>query len=258
MQTIDLDELWPRLTPTPGSKTCDALAAALFRATLDDRQGVQDTQTTDLELDLAAQTGVTIGDLAALRMPEVAFGTARPASSWSGRMRGSLGASRIFDTSAAVWLSLGFITGMIALHSVGFWSFVTAAVLHPSERDYQVATGGLPVRADQPFARPGAPPLTTGSLPDKAGVATAACVALAVDRASARTLAEPCSWESVQLRDAGRGKRADRLTDLRHRLHEPQAWTAEAERVPHSPATAATPATGTTAPQDFDLTRPTD
>ena len=52
------------------------------------------------------------------------------------------------------------------------------------------------------------------------------------------------------MRDAGRGQRTDRLSDVDERLQVPQTWTAEAETTPDNPVASAS----ATALTDFDMT----
>jgi len=250
MQTIDLDELWHAMPQTTGVTASGMMAAA--RALHTDRlyrQGHHDADVLNSGVEQSAPS-TAHNDLSAIEMPDLEIRPAAPTFDLRNRLPRLDGFLKSFDTSSAVWLSMGFISGMIAWHSVGFWGFVTEAVLQPGDRDYKIAVATTTPALEQPLAGSARVPLTTGALADKPRAGATACVALAVDRGSSRTLAQPCSRDGSQMRDAGRGQRADRLSDARERLHAPQAWGAEAQTAPSNPATSS----DTAVPPDFDLT----
>ena len=96
---------------------------------------------------------------------------------------------RSFDAVAAAWVTLGFITGMMAWHAIGFWGFVSETVLAHNDSGASsiwVAPTKLQHKA--------ASPITTRQGP---------CVALIIDRASGATTTAPCPNTSESLRDAG-------------------------------------------------------
>jgi hypothetical protein len=136
---------------------------------------------------------------------------------------------RSFDPQAAVWLSLGFMAGMVAWHAVGFWGFVSDTVLHGPDRGSQVSS--------QISAAPPASiktttvksmtvdHITTGSLQTfspRAG----ACMALTRDVTTGETLALTCAGDTQPMRDAGRRRRGDRLATAGSRMQDQTAWRA--------------------------------
>lgn len=128
-----------------------------------------------------------------------------------------------FDPKAALWLSMGFVAGMVSWHAVGFWGFVSHAVLNGGDHSVQIAsTPAPPAARAEPFA---VSPIVTGSLAPNAAP-TGACMALAMNRSNGATSASKCNADAQPLRDAGRGRRTDRLLSVDDRLQDKTAWTA--------------------------------
>jgi hypothetical protein len=249
MQTFDLDAFWHTTSQVSGLQTSEP--AAFVHAPKSLPHEGYTSSGVDGRTDNQAQTAASIDDLAALQMPDLtSTKSAQSAYNLRDLMQRHDAGFKSFDTTAAVWLSMGFITGMIAWHSVGFWGFVTEAVLYPRDRNSAISANAQTPVARRQLAPTVTPPLTTGSLPDKSGLEQSACVALSIDRVSSQTQAGACSGDLKQLRDAGYRQRGNRLPDLRERLQAPQSWAAEAQSAPDTPVTSAEAAI----PQDFDLT----
>ena len=167
MQTIDLDELWHAMPQTTGVTASGMMAAA--RALHTDRlyrQGHHDADALNSGVEQSAPS-TAHNDLSAIEMPDLEIRPAAPTFDLRNRLPKLDGFLKSFDTSSAVWLSMGFISGMIAWHSVGFWGFVTEAVLQPGDRDYKIAVATTTPALEQPLAGSARVPLTTGALADK-------------------------------------------------------------------------------------------
>jgi hypothetical protein len=106
--------------------------------------------------------------------------------------------------SAIAWGGLGFITGAIFWHAVGFWTFLSDVVLKAPDT---TAKAALAVGA----AVPGRSKTT---LPTIYMVEPANCTALALDRQSNRTLLQPCPANGLALRLEPQGGREDMATIL--------------------------------------------
>ena len=152
-----------------------------------------------------------------------------------------------FDPKAALWLSMGFVAGMISWHAVGFWGFVSQAVLNGGDHSVEIASTPAPPAARvSPTATS---PIVTGSLAPFAAP-TGACMALAMNRSNGATSATKCSGDAEPFRDAGRGRRTDRLLSVDDRLQDKTAWTAATAVDQMAPGERLPPP----APSDFDLT----
>lgn len=128
---------------------------------------------------------------------------------------------RRFDLRAAGWLTIGFMSGVVSWHVIGFWGFVTETVLHE-----QAAS---PIAVAHTTSVPeGASPIVTGSIAVAAPEPLPACVALVNRHPSGGTVAAPCAEAARPLRDAGRNPRADRLPGAQERLQSSNAWPATA------------------------------
>jgi hypothetical protein len=125
-----------------------------------------------------------------------------------------------FDTRAAVWLSSGFVAGMVAWHAVGFWGFVSDTVLKRTDRTTSIAWA-----APSKIETTATSSITTGSLASYTPE-PGTCLALTLNRDNATTTASPCSGSGAPMRDAGRHRRGDRLATAGSRLQDPNAWTA--------------------------------
>lgn len=138
-----------------------------------------------------------------------------------------------FDRRAAAWLSLGFLSGMIAWHAVGFWTFVTSTVLNDDST--APAAFSHPRSMPTPKARPA--PSSATAVENVPG-----CVALAYG-AGGKTISKPCQKIPAPLRDAGRLKRTDRMASAEDRLHSAAIWsnrTAATETTQNTSAKADT------------------
>lgn len=139
---------------------------------------------------------------------------------------------RLFDHSAVAWLAVGFVSGMISWHAVGFWNFVTETVLH-EHADATAIAVTQPAGAD----------IVTGSI-SPPEPPPADCVALVQMTPAGRTAALPCATAPRPLRDAGRNPRADRLATSTERLQSTAAWPATSEpKTTSEPGTTAEPNT---------------
>lgn len=153
------------------------------------------------------------------------------------------------DFTPAIWGGLGFVAGVLVWHAVGFWSFVSDAVLNandPRAHGLEAFVPGLPAPAQKAMSR--IPESAVIPAPAAFKNATAgtqfACVALTLDRSAGITNAKACTRSAGELRDAGFNRRSDRLV-LRPRLQDPVAWTgttavqvSEAAPAPAAPALA--------------------
>ncbi len=135
-----------------------------------------------------------------------------------------------------VWGGLGFITGILAWHVIGFWGFVSTIVFNQDGVVEQAA-------AERP----------TRTVPAVAGYARVAyradpqfCVSLVLDRATGQTQPAACLGDIEPLRDAGRQKRGNSLV-ANNLPVEQNAWSTA------TAVDAAPPAIGTLEPKDFDL-----
>ena len=244
MRTFDLEQFWPARSTaqSDGTKTAAATAEAL--------ENPFNVSPRESGL-LPSWASAMISDADIQELPKRAFARGIIEAL---RLHGeAIATLRAFDHKAAVWLSLGFVSGMIAWHAVGFWGFVSEAVLHRSAQDAAIAAH-TPAR---PFSG-GDTSIVTGSLATfrpRPGT----CMALSIDRANGITSAAPCIEDNQSLRDAGRRRRADRLTGIENRLDDKTAWATATERAPElTPAARASepPSPDHPTAADFDLTLP--
>jgi hypothetical protein len=244
MRSLDLEQFW--LTPTDHSRGNTDSAAA----TAETLENPFNVSPRDSGL-LPSWASAMISDADVPDIPKRAY--VRCLIEAARIHSEAIATLRAFDHRAAVWLSLGFVSGMIAWHAVGFWSFVSEAVLHPSAQD-----AGIAALAPARSYSGGDTSIVTGSLPTfrpRAGT----CMALTIDRGNGITSAAPCIDDNQSLRDAGRRRRADRLTSIENRLDDKTTWATATERAPD--LTPATPAPEPPSPDhptaaDFDLTLP--
>ena len=205
MRTFDLDQLWPTRFP--------ALTAAVVHAPRDNNANSDDKPDTPR----CVLPEVAIEDLA-LYEPSVTFG------GWRSHGQTALHRTQAFllafDARAAAWLALGFMTGMVAWHAVGFWGFVSETVLYGGGRSAPTAWEASGQHGWTAPAR-----VTTGSLAAFTP-APGACLALILDRETATMSATYCASDSQPMRDAGRRRRGDRLTGMQARLEDRNSWTA--------------------------------
>jgi len=101
--------------------------------------------------------------------------------------------------SALAWGGLGFVTGAIFWHAVGFWTFLSDVVLKAPDTAAKAAlTSGAAVAAR-----------SKTNLPTIYMVEPANCTALALDRQSNRTILQPCPANGLALRLDPQGGRED-------------------------------------------------
>lgn len=105
--------------------------------------------------------------------------------------------------SAIAWAGLGFVTGAIFWHVVGFWTFLSNVVLKGATDP--VAKTVLAGAAPSPTATSS----TKRKLPTIYLVDAAKCTALALDRRSNRTSLAPCPENGLALRLEPEGDRED-------------------------------------------------
>jgi hypothetical protein len=97
-------------------------------------------------------------------------------------------------STALVWGGVGFVTGAVFWHAVGFWTFVSDVVLQ----------GNAPPAALPPPLQEAS--LTTGSVTSAVALPTiymvdpASCTSLVLDRSSNSTTPRPCPEEGLALR----------------------------------------------------------
>jgi hypothetical protein len=237
MRTLDLEQFWLSPSDQPRAEPDSASAATGAPASHDaaSQSGL-----------LPTWAAAMISDAAVPELPKRAY--ARGLVEAARFYREAITTLRDFDHRAAVWLSLGFVSGMIAWHAVGFWGFVSEAVLHRSAQDAAIAAKA----ADHHLS--GDTSIVTGSLATF-NPRPGTCMALVIDRATGTTSAAPCNDDSQSLRDAGRRRRADRLTSIESRLEDKSAWAAATEAAPASPAPEPPSPDHPTA-ADFDLSLP--
>jgi hypothetical protein len=99
---------------------------------------------------------------------------------------------------AAIWGGLGFVTGAVFWHAVGFWTFVSDAVLSG------VPKPGIELNAGQSLAQQGPlsdiAPDPRRALPTIFMVDPTNCTALELDRRSNSTAQRPCPENGLALR----------------------------------------------------------
>jgi hypothetical protein len=102
--------------------------------------------------------------------------------------------------AAIIWGGIGFLSGAVFWHAVGFWGFLGDVVLNGSTDARASAVEALPViAADAPGV-----PLPTFFLVD-----ADKCTALVIDRPSNRTRKLPCPETGLALRLEPTGDRED-------------------------------------------------
>lgn len=131
------------------------------------------------------------------------------------------GKSKRRSLGPLLWGGLGFVSGMLAWHVIGFWIFVSDVVLKGGEGNLKaeeslpglasLSSGKIVVRAPSP-AKP---------VPDSDA---ARCVELVMNRQSGETRSIPCSASAQTMRDAGFDRHRDRAF-LLPRLQDASAWS---------------------------------
>jgi hypothetical protein len=103
------------------------------------------------------------------------------------------GVGRRTSRGAALWATIGFVSGAVVWHGAGLWDFVSAVVTNPDSN--AVASGDAHLAAN---------PIETGSLPSIHIVDPARCTGLELDRQANRTIMRACPSDGLALRlDAG-------------------------------------------------------
>ena len=98
---------------------------------------------------------------------------------------------------AALWATIGFVSGAVFWHAVGFWTFMSELVLNGREAS---ASQDLPLAGAD---------IETGSLPRIYHVNPQNCVSLVLDRGTNYTAARPCPREGMALRLDTESERED-------------------------------------------------
>jgi hypothetical protein len=102
------------------------------------------------------------------------------------------GVGRRMSRGAALWATIGFVSGAVFWHGSGLWDVVSAEVAKPNSVG---ASGHADLAAD---------PMETGSLPSIHIVDPARCTGLELDRQANRTIMRACPSDGLALRlDAG-------------------------------------------------------
>jgi hypothetical protein len=106
-----------------------------------------------------------------------------------GRAAPARGAGRQTSRGAALWATIGFVSGAVLWHGTGVRDFVSVFVMKP------VSSGHASRAGD---------PIETGSLPSIHIVDPASCTSLELDRQANRTIVRACPRDGLALRlDAG-------------------------------------------------------
>ena len=274
MRTFDLDQFWPSL-PVRSPDAVGARDGWLVAVETDNGTAVRparafDTPSPDARSpDESYRSMIAPQGLGLDVAPPVYDHTPaqRIALELARRGLSALRFMRGFDPKAAIWLTMGFMTGMVSWHAVGFWGFVSATVLNGPGKTSIAANDSAPARPLVNFksivtTSSGTPAsdITTGSLATFSPQ-PALCVALVADRATGVTSATPCGADNQAMRDAGRRRRSDRMAGVEVRLQNAGSWATDtqAETPDASAATAETKAetkaqTNTLSATDFDLT----
>jgi hypothetical protein len=97
---------------------------------------------------------------------------------------------------AALWATIGFVSGAVFWHGSGLWDAVSAEVTNPDGNAGASEHAGL-----------AADPIETGSLPSIHIVDPASCTGLELDRQANRTIMRACPSDGLALRlDAGNSR----------------------------------------------------
>lgn len=89
---------------------------------------------------------------------------------------------------AALWATIGFVSGAVFWHAVGFWTFMSELVLNG--REASASEEMIEVAAD----------IETGSLPSVYRVDPRKCTSLVLNREANYTAAQACPREGIALR----------------------------------------------------------
>ena len=205
MRTFDLDQFWPiQSPPSSGGETTSI--AAIAKVLRDAEIGIERAMRTETNSSRS-------GDAIDLNLAKSNLD--RALNVIIELRRGAKTFLATFDARAALWLTMGFIAGVIAWHAVGFWGFVSDTVLQGTGHAHAVA-----------WTPPA--PITTGSIASYTPQ-PGACLALTLDRTSTTTSAAPCASDTQPMRDAGRRQRENRLSSAETRLQDRNAWPATTE-----------------------------
>ena len=257
MRISDLDDLWPD-------------AAALFAAR---------NSTTSARSATAAPAPVPVELLAAAakRLPSpLGAVTPPPLRAWEPEIDKAITPVRrlvrlealarrgkdvlgTFDHVAATYTALGFMAGMAAWHTIGFWGFVSNVVLNAEPAGQYAAS--IPVAV--PVARPVqhittgtiiTGTITTGSLPSRQ-LLPRPCVALAIDRNTGEATRANCDDSGPPMRDAGLRRREQRMLPAAAPASIPASWSTGTalNAAPETPAAAVESQTLTAADVNLEI-----
>ena len=221
----------------PANVRTDWLVAADIVAAQDLAQPVQSPLTADVRHEHSVRSfWEDIADVLASSADPTQT-EPRPITPIEAAVTGAMRSAALnLERPPVVWGGLGFITGILAWHVIGFWGFVSTVVFNQDGVVEQAA-----------LERP------TRTVPAVAGYARVAykadpkfCVSLVLDRATGQTQPAACLGDTEPLRDAGRQKRGNSLV-ANNLPVEPNSWST-------ATAVDAVPAeSGTLEPKDFDL-----
>lgn len=232
MHISDLDDLWPD-------------AAALF---------ARRDATPSARLATAAPAPVELLAAAAKRpLAPPAAATPPPLTAWEpeidqaitperrlfqleGLARRAKAALGTFDHVAATYTALGFMAGMAAWHTIGFWGFVSNVVLNGDPAGQRPAVSQPVATAARPMPQITTATISTGAITTGAISSDVSrsrqllprpCVALAIDRTTGEATKANCDESGPPLRDAGLRKRENRAEPPAAPLADPAPWAAE-------------------------------
>lgn len=137
------------------------------------------------------------------------------------------------DRRALAWGGFGFLSGALAWHMVGLWSFVSAVAFNGDERD-----APLPMLVERALNSrdPETSDIVTGSIAAGSAAPLAGCVVVKRDASSGGVALASCPTGGAPLRDAGRQHKSDRGVDLGARAANPGAWASTTETRTADPA----------------------
>jgi hypothetical protein len=232
MHISDLDDLWPdaaalvaRRGATPSARPATAapapveLLAAAAKRTPAPPSAVPPPPLTawEPEVDIAGtpvRPHLTLEALA--RRAKAALGT--------------------FDHVAATYTALGFMAGMAAWHTIGFWGFVSTVVLNSEPAGQRPAVSQPVATAARPMPQITTGTITTGAITTSAISSDVSrsrqllprpCVALVIDRSTGEATKANCDDSGPPMREAGLLRRENRAAPPTAPAADLAPWTAE-------------------------------
>lgn len=144
-----------------------------------------------------------------------------------------LPAAATLDRRALTWGGFGFLSGALAWHMVGLWSFVSAVAFNGDKRD-----APLPMLVERALKSRNPKPsdIVTGSIASATAGPLEGCVAVKRHAPSGGVALAPCPTGGAPLRDAGRQHKSDRGVDLGARAANAGAWASTTETRTAEPA----------------------